>query len=104
MHVACGFAGLPARLTVRSGGPPRRVWRLLCLRNASEFTRRQCFIVDFLAFFRRHIPQYEWSRTSLYQCTQSIVATITSSASCQSLRKSTAWPARLVRWCRARIA
>ena len=37
-------------------GPPRRVWRLLCLRTASDFTRRQCFIIDFLVHFRRHIP------------------------------------------------
>jgi predicted transposase YbfD/YdcC len=37
-------------------GPPRRVWRLLCLRTVSEFIRRHCFIIDFLAFFRWHIP------------------------------------------------
>ena len=37
-------------------GPPRQVWRLLCLRTASEFTRRQRFIIDFFVHFRRHIP------------------------------------------------
>jgi len=37
-------------------GPPRRVWRLLWLRTTSEFTRCQCFIVDFLVHFRWHIP------------------------------------------------
>ena len=37
-------------------GPPRRVWRLSCLRTASDFTRCQRFIIDFLVLFRRHIP------------------------------------------------
>ena len=36
-------------------GPPRQVWRLSCLRTASEFTRSQGFIIDFLVHFRRHI-------------------------------------------------
>ena len=40
-------------------GPPRRLWRLLCLRTASEFTRRQCFIVNFLVRFGGISPQHE---------------------------------------------
>jgi hypothetical protein len=52
----CG--GLPLALRIAGAllGSPRQVWRLLCLRTASEFTRRQRFIVDFLVHFRRHIP------------------------------------------------
>ena len=36
-------------------GSPRRVWRQLCLRTASKFTRSQRLIVAFLILFRRHI-------------------------------------------------
>jgi len=50
-------AGVPQARERIAGlfGPPRQVWRLLCLRTSSEFTRCQCFIVDFLVHFRRHI-------------------------------------------------
>ena len=37
------------------GGSPRQVWRLSCLRTASDFTSSQCFRIDFLIHFRRHI-------------------------------------------------
>ena len=36
-------------------GSPRRVWRLSCLRTATKFTSFQCFRIDFLVHFRRHI-------------------------------------------------
>jgi hypothetical protein len=36
-------------------GPPRRFWRLLCLRTCLYFTRCQRFIIDFLVLFRWHI-------------------------------------------------
>ena len=46
-----------AGLTGRAGDPgqPRRVSRPSCLRTGAQFTRRQCFIVDFFVYFRRHI-------------------------------------------------
>jgi len=48
--------GIDLRMRTEVDGPPRKVWRLLWLRTASEFTRCQCFIVDFLIHFRWHIP------------------------------------------------
>jgi len=36
-------------------GSPRRVWRLLCLRTASDFTRSQSCTAAFFELFRRHI-------------------------------------------------
>jgi PPOX class probable F420-dependent enzyme len=41
---------------VALSGSPRQVWRLLCLRTASEFTRLHRLIIDFFVHFRRHIP------------------------------------------------
>jgi len=49
------LVGAPMNSTYRLAGSPRRVWRLLCLRTASDFTRSQCFIVAFLVLFRGHI-------------------------------------------------
>jgi len=60
---SCEFARAPAE--DQRAGPPRQVWRLSCLRTASEFTGSQGFIIDFLVHFRWHIAAVRVGRVFL---------------------------------------